>query len=145
MLQLGRPLVVATSSINRIGILKDAGLVFATAVPTADERVTPGETPKAYVERLAAAKARSIMPPSPEHLILTADTCVYLHGNAVPVEITSRKAALRGWLQRLCRWRGRREPLKITRLPPAQKVAGSIPARRAENEVVEARRLFLNT
>jgi len=76
MLQLGRPLIVATSSINRIGILKDAGLVFDVAVPTADESVRSGEMPKAYVERLAAAKARSITPPSPEHLILTADTCI---------------------------------------------------------------------
>jgi len=112
MLLLTRPLIVATASPNRRAILTDAGLVFDTAVPEADESLLPGDVPEVYVRRLAEAKARSISAPSPDHLILTADTCVYLHGSSATVEMTSRTAAVRGRLQWLCRWRGRREPLK---------------------------------
>jgi len=71
-----RPLIVATASLNRRAILKDAGLSFDALIPTADETVRQGETPKGYVERLALIKARSINMILKDHLIVSADTCI---------------------------------------------------------------------
>lgn len=73
---LSRPLIVATASPNRRAILKEAGFIFDVAEPEADESVLPDEKPESYVRRLAQSKAQSITPPSPEHVILTADTCI---------------------------------------------------------------------
>ena len=82
MLQgIRRPLIIATASPNRRAILKDAGLAFETAVPSADESVHNGESPQHYVERLADAKARSVTLPSKEHLLIAADTCIDIEGD----------------------------------------------------------------
>lgn len=81
MLLDDRHLIVATSSENRIAILADAGLTFEIATPSADESLVPGDTPQSYVRRLAETKARSITPPTPDHVILTADTCIDIEGD----------------------------------------------------------------
>ncbi len=81
MLQLERPLIVATASPNRRAILKDAGLTFGVAEPDVDESVRSGETPEEYVRRLASAKAQSIQDASADALILTADTCIDIEGD----------------------------------------------------------------
>lgn len=80
MLLVGRRLIVATASPNRRAILADAGLAFDTAVPDVDESLLPDDMPEGYVERLAIAKAQAITLPSPDHLILTADTCIDIEG-----------------------------------------------------------------
>lgn len=81
MLLTDRPLVVATASPNRRTILTEAGLTFDTAVPDVDESLIPGDTPESYVKRLSEAKAHAVTPPSPEHLIITADTCIDIEGD----------------------------------------------------------------
>ncbi len=81
MLFTNRPLIVATSSQNRIAILAGAGLTFEIAVPSADESVRRGESPEQYVKRLADAKARSISLPDADPLVLTADTCIDIDGD----------------------------------------------------------------
>jgi septum formation protein len=96
---LTRPLIVATASPNRRAILADAGLAFDTAVPDVDESILPGDTPEGYVKRLALAKARAVTPPSPDHLVLTADTCIDIEGDILGKP--SDEADARAMLMRL--------------------------------------------
>jgi MAF protein len=66
-------LVLASSSRYRQALLGKLGLPFAAAAPDIDESPLPGETPRALVERLAAAKARALATRFPHHLIIGSD------------------------------------------------------------------------
>jgi septum formation protein len=72
-------LVLASQSPRRSEILRQAGIPFAVRVADVDESVLPGESPRAYVERLAEAKARAV-PAAPEETVLGADTTVVIDG-----------------------------------------------------------------
>jgi septum formation protein len=82
-------LVLASASPRRAELLKAAGFEFEVRPVDVDERVRPGETPAAYVRRLAEAKAAACVagPPSvaqveagPAICILAADTAVVVDG-----------------------------------------------------------------
>lgn len=72
-------LVLASQSPRRSEILRQAGIPFTVRVADVDESVLPGETPDAYVQRLAEAKARAV-PAAPEETVLGADTTVVIDG-----------------------------------------------------------------
>ena len=80
-------LVLASKSPRRSEILRQAGIHFTVRVADVDESLLPGESPAAYVERLAEAKARAV-DAAPEETVLGADTTVVLDGEilAKPVD-----------------------------------------------------------
>ena len=71
-----RPLCLASSSPRRRALLRQVGLAFVVFGPQVDERLLPGETPEAHVERLAGLKAEAARAPHPGHGILAGDTVV---------------------------------------------------------------------
>jgi septum formation protein len=69
------PLILASSSPRRLMLLRQIGIEPAQVLsPDIDETPHPGELPRPYVQRMAAAKAAAV--PSPDHLVLAADTVV---------------------------------------------------------------------
>ena len=76
-------LFLASASPRRREILAGLGLQFEAAGVDIEERQEPGETPRAMVERLAEAKARTAsVGLSPSTLIIGSDTAVVLDGRA---------------------------------------------------------------
>ena len=74
-------LILASSSVRRAEILRDAGLHFTVISSAVDETPIPGESPQDLVARLAAAKGelvatRAIGP----GIVIAADTVVVLEG-----------------------------------------------------------------
>jgi septum formation protein len=76
-------LVLASGSPRRAEILKSVGWEFEKAAPEVDESVVSGESPEDYVQRLAAEKARVIVPTYPGRVILAADTTVVIRGEII--------------------------------------------------------------
>jgi septum formation protein len=69
------PLILASSSPRRLTLLKQIGIVPDQVVsPDIDETPRRDELPRPYAIRMAAAKAVAV--PSPDHLVLAADTVV---------------------------------------------------------------------
>lgn len=75
-------LYLASSSPRRRELLAQIGVPFERVSADIDESVLPGETPEAYVGRLAAAKARAgfARVTTPHAVVLGADTTVVLDG-----------------------------------------------------------------
>jgi septum formation protein len=77
-------LVLASSSPRRAGLMHAAGFVFDTLAVAVDERVRPGESPDAYVRRLAMEKssgAMALMTAAGDPVVvLGADTAVVIDG-----------------------------------------------------------------
>jgi septum formation protein len=76
-------LVLASSSPRRATLLRDAGFAFDVAPVDLDERRHPGETPEAYVQRLAQAKTAAAASNAPEAVVLGADTTVVVRGEVL--------------------------------------------------------------
>ncbi|MFH1654305.1 MAG: Maf family protein [Pseudomonadota bacterium] len=76
MLDIERPLILATSSKARRELMKMTGLPFRVRFPKIDEIIYPEESPEDYVKRLAKEKALSIRPKNNNALIITVDTTV---------------------------------------------------------------------
>lgn len=76
----GEPLVLASSSPRRRTLLRRLGAPFSVAVPDVDERALPGETPRAHVRRLAAAKARAVARHLRTGVVIGSDTVVAVDG-----------------------------------------------------------------
>ena len=74
----GRPLLLASASPRRAELLRAAGFAFDVQPADADEALQPGEDASAYVQRLAEAKARAVLPSAAGRLVLAADTTVVL-------------------------------------------------------------------
>jgi septum formation protein len=72
-------LVLASASPRRAELLRAAGFAFDIVVPVVDERPLAGESPAAYVRRLAAEKSATAMQDA-EAVILGADTAVVVDG-----------------------------------------------------------------
>src|ERR1035438_7592994 len=72
-------LVLASQSPRRSEILRQAGIPFTVRPVEVDETPLSGERPRAYVERLALAKALAA-PAGPQETVLTADTTVTIDG-----------------------------------------------------------------
>ena len=72
-------LILASRSPRRSELLRAAGLEFEIRVAEVDESVEGGESPLAYVERLAEKKALAVAM-HPGEVILGADTTVAIDG-----------------------------------------------------------------
>ena len=75
-----RRLVLASASPRRAELLRAAGIAFDVKVADVDETQSLGETPDAYVERLALAKAVAIATRGEPRPVLGADTTVVVDG-----------------------------------------------------------------
>ncbi len=74
-------LILASASIRRAQILRDAGISFSVLSSAVDETPFPGETPQEMVQRLADAKAELVAARAVGPAILVAaDTTVVLDG-----------------------------------------------------------------
>lgn len=80
-MRLSVPLVLASASPRRRGLLRDLGLSFEVYPSGVDETVIAGETPDQAVERLALAKALDVAGSWPHALTIGADTVVVLDGD----------------------------------------------------------------
>ena len=70
-------LVLASRSPRRAELLKAAGFEFTVRAADVDETPHDGETPRAYVLRVAQEKARAVQADGDE-IVLAADTTVFL-------------------------------------------------------------------
>jgi len=73
-------LILASSSPRRRQLLELLGLKFEVRSANIDESIQGGETPSAYVERVAMLKAVRVAMQMPQALILGADTAVVVDG-----------------------------------------------------------------
>jgi septum formation protein len=79
------PLVLASASPRRVQLLAQLGITPSEILPTAmDETPHPHELPRAYVQRIAQAKAAHAALARPGHPILAADTVVALGRRILP-------------------------------------------------------------
>lgn len=74
------PLILASASPRRRELLAQIGIACTVQPVDLDETAHPGEAPRAYVERLALAKARAGSVQNPGAIALGADTAVVLDG-----------------------------------------------------------------
>lgn len=85
-----RPLILASASPRRAELLTSAGFEFTVEVADVDESEHPGESPDAYVVRVARDKARAVAGRRRERgtVVLAADTTVVAAGQilAKPVD-----------------------------------------------------------
>jgi septum formation protein len=87
------PLILASSSRYRAGLLHRLGLTFTQQAPELDESALPGETPQATALRLAEAKARAVAASHPDALVLGSDQLASLDGRAIGKPGTLARAA----------------------------------------------------
>lgn len=74
-------LILASASPRRAELLTQMGIAFSVCPADVDETVADGETPAAYVERLARVKARAVaVTPESREVVLGSDTTVVLDG-----------------------------------------------------------------
>lgn len=79
-----RPLILGSNSPRRKQILSEAGYKFAILVSDTDESFDTSLSPEDIVEYLAEKKANVILDQLEEkHVVLTADTIVYLDGHVM--------------------------------------------------------------
>lgn len=74
-----RQIVLASSSPYRKTLLERLRLPFAAHGPDVDETRAAGESPSAYVTRLAQAKASALVEQFPDALIVGSDQCAVLN------------------------------------------------------------------
>lgn len=72
-------LLLASSSPYRQQLLKRLRIPFTTASPNVDERQKNGESPQAYVQRLAINKAQALRHHWPDHWIIGSDQCCVIN------------------------------------------------------------------
>lgn len=90
-------LVLASASPRRAELLRAAGIAFDVKVADVDETQSVGETPDAYVERLAIAKAVAIAERGELRAVLGADTTVVVDGAVLgkPIDASDATRMLR--------------------------------------------------
>lgn len=74
-------LVLASSSPRRRALLEEIGARFEVVAQEIDEAAMPGEPPRSYARRVAAAKARAVRLVRPGKWLLAADTVVEIDGD----------------------------------------------------------------
>ena len=72
-------LILASASPRRSELLRKARIVFRIEPAHVPEAPAPGESPRAYAERLARDKARAIAARHPNDFVLGADTIVVVN------------------------------------------------------------------
>jgi septum formation protein len=90
-------LVLASASPRRAELLRAAGIAFEVKVADVDETQSVGETPDAYVERLALSKAVAIAEQGELRAVLGADTTVVVDGAVLgkPIDVSDATRMLR--------------------------------------------------
>jgi septum formation protein len=78
-MEVSSRLVLASRSPRRRDLLTRAGIDLTVAPADVDESIQPGESPRAYVSRVARAKAYAVGGRERE-VVLAADTAVVLEG-----------------------------------------------------------------
>jgi septum formation protein len=115
-------LILASTSLRRAEILRDAGVSFTVVSSALDETSYPGEAPQALVQRLADAKAdlvaaRSVGPA----IVIAADTVVVLDGQVLGKPRSTDDA--RHMLEQLSgRTHSVHTGVSLIRLPDAQRL-----------------------
>jgi septum formation protein len=115
-------LILASTSLRRAAILRDAGVSFTVVSSALDETPYPGEAPQALVQRLADAKAdlvaaRSVGPA----IVIAADTVVVLDGQVLGKPRSTDDA--RHMLEQLSgRTHSVHTGVSLIRLPDAQRL-----------------------
>ncbi|OAB57817.1 hypothetical protein AY599_03875 [Leptolyngbya valderiana BDU 20041] len=71
-------LILASASPRRRELLAHFGLSFEVMPADIDESIRPGESPRAYVVRMAEEKARAVAAQHSQRVILAADTSVVI-------------------------------------------------------------------
>jgi septum formation protein len=87
------PLVLASASPRRAELLRAAGFRFVIHAADVDESLIDGETPEAYVARLAATKLETARQVHPEAILIAADTAVVVGGSVLGKPEDDRHAA----------------------------------------------------
>ncbi len=90
-------LILASGSPRRAEIMTSVGWEFTKDVPDIDESELPGETPEAYVQRLARTKAETVAAGNPGETVLGADTTVVLDRQIMgkPIDMEDARRMLR--------------------------------------------------
>ena len=81
--QTVKPLILASGSPRRKKYFEDLGLVFSIRTADVDEIMQIGETPDAFVRRMAEEKAQPVMEKFPRSWVVAADTVVYFPGSVL--------------------------------------------------------------
>ena len=91
------PIVLASGSPRRAEILNSVGWKFTKDVPDIDESEREGESPEAYVQRLAEEKADAVAHKHPDSIVLAADTTVVVDGKIFgkPTDLDHAREMLR--------------------------------------------------
>ena len=87
-----RPLILASSSIYRRGLLERLGLAFTCVSPDIDETPRGGERPADTALRLALAKAQAVAVTHKTALIIGSDQVAELNGTPIGKPGTHAKA-----------------------------------------------------
>ena len=87
------PFVLASASPRRRELLAAAGYAFDVAVADVDERVQAGESPRAYVARVARAKAEAVFAQDGARPVLGADTAVVVDDDVLGKPADAEDAA----------------------------------------------------
>jgi septum formation protein len=90
-------IILASASPRRAELLRAAGIEFDVMPASTDETVHPGETPEAYVQRVAEAKATAVRQRANGRPVLAADTVVVVNEAILgkPVDRDDAKRMLR--------------------------------------------------
>ncbi len=86
-------LVLASASPRRAELLRAAGFTFDIHPVDLDERLLPGESPEAYVRRLATAKASEVVRRISGSVVIGADTTVVVDEHILGKPDDDRQAA----------------------------------------------------
>ncbi len=73
-------IILASQSPRRAELLQQIGIRFKSAPADIDETPLPGESPEAFIRRMATGKALAIHARHPQSIVLGSDTAVVLDG-----------------------------------------------------------------
>jgi septum formation protein len=96
----GLPLLLASTSATRRGLLEGAGLAVETEAPGVDERAVEaacaGLAPEALARRLAAAKAGAVAARHPDRVVVGADQILDCDGTLFhkPADLAAARAQI---------------------------------------------------
>ena len=90
-------IILASGSPRRAEILSSVGWEFTKDIPDIDESELPGETPEAYVQRLAKTKGKTVPARHSGETVLAADTTVVIDGAIIgkPIDLADARRMLK--------------------------------------------------
>ncbi|TAJ76840.1 MAG: septum formation inhibitor Maf [Gallionellaceae bacterium] len=87
-----QPLVLASTSVYRSGLLSTLQIPFLTAAPNVDETPLPGEDATQTSQRLSQLKAEAVAKDYPDALIIGSDQVALLDGQQLGKPVTHENA-----------------------------------------------------